>query len=98
MWTIDETTIYLTARSALESSPPAMLDAVREGLARGREVYGGLDVDADARDFRREAGQELRDAIVYVCAEIVRHGDDSGELFGVAERLAEAWVRLGGRV
>lgn len=45
---------------------------VVEGLARGRAVYGELHVADDRRDFRGEARDELRDALVYVGAEIVR--------------------------
>lgn len=45
---------------------------VVEGLARGRAVYGELDVASDRRDYRREAGEEVRDALVYLGAELVR--------------------------
>jgi hypothetical protein len=45
---------------------------VVEGLARGRIVYGELRVAHDGRDFRAEASAELRDAIVYVAAELLR--------------------------
>ena len=54
---------------------PDELDVVLvvvEGLARGRAIYGELDLAADRRDFRREAGEEVRDAIVYFGAELVR--------------------------
>jgi hypothetical protein len=45
---------------------------VAEGLARGRAVYGELRADRDPRDFRTEAGAELRDCLVYVAAELLR--------------------------
>ena len=54
---------------------PDELDVVLgvvEGLARGRAIYGELDLAADRRDFRREAGEEVRDALVYLGAELVR--------------------------
>lgn len=49
-----------------------VLIAVAEGIARGRRVYGQLEIDRDRRDFAAEAGAELRDALVYVAAELVR--------------------------
>jgi len=52
----------------------AVLVEVARGLAAGRPVYGELDVDADPRDFRAEAGEELRDCLVYVGAALVRLG------------------------
>jgi len=50
----------------------AVLAAAAEGLARGHKVYGDLQLERDQRDFVVEAGDELRDAIVYVAAELVR--------------------------
>lgn len=50
----------------------AVLELVAQGLARGRAVYGELKVATDRRDFRAEAGDELRDAIVYSAAELLR--------------------------
>lgn len=44
---------------------------VIEGLERGREVYGPLDIDGDARDFEVEALQEHRDAVVYLTVETI---------------------------
>jgi hypothetical protein len=35
-------------------------------------TYGELRVLQDQRDFRVEAGAELRDALVYVAAELLR--------------------------
>ena len=45
---------------------------VDAGLARGREVYGRLCLDDDARDFSIETLEEIRDAIVYVSAWLVQ--------------------------
>lgn len=50
----------------------AVLEAVAEGLSRGRGVYGELRLGVDRRDFRAEAAEELRDALAYVGAELVR--------------------------
>jgi hypothetical protein len=50
----------------------AVLEMVAQGLARGRAVYGELDVVRDRRDFRAEAGEELRDAMVYLGSELIR--------------------------
>jgi hypothetical protein len=52
----------------------AVVAEVVDGLARGRAVYGELVLAADRRDFRCEAGQEVRDAIVYLAALLVRLG------------------------
>ncbi len=50
----------------------AVLELIAEGLARGRAIYGELDVAADRRDFVGEARDELRDALVYFGAHLVR--------------------------
>jgi hypothetical protein len=50
----------------------AVLELVGNGLARGRTVYGELAIATDRRDFRAEAGDELRDALVYVACELLR--------------------------
>jgi hypothetical protein len=50
----------------------AVLEQVAVGLAAGRKVYGELVLATDRRDFRAEAGAELRDAIVYSAAELLR--------------------------
>jgi len=49
----------------------AVLCAVAEGLARGRHVYGELHVAHDQRDWHTEAGEELRDALVYAAAGLI---------------------------
>lgn len=45
---------------------------VAEGVLTGEAKYGALDVATDARDFRDELIEELRDAIVYAHAENLR--------------------------
>lgn len=45
---------------------------VAEGLARGRAVYGELHVERDRRDFATEAGEELRDCMVYTAAALLK--------------------------
>jgi hypothetical protein len=50
----------------------AVLELVAHGLARGRNVYGELVLATDARDMTCEASQEIRDALVYLGAQLVR--------------------------
>jgi hypothetical protein len=45
-----------------------VIDHVMNGLKRGREIYGSLNVLQDRRDFGDEARQEWRDALIYVAA------------------------------
>ena len=45
---------------------------VAEGLRLGRAVYGELDLAHDARDMGREALEEVRDALIYSAAALVR--------------------------
>ena len=49
-----------------------VLLAVAEGLMTGRQVYGPLDPAKDRRDFVNETLEEVRDALVYIGAELVR--------------------------
>jgi hypothetical protein len=42
-----------------------VLVRIAERLQHGRKVYGALDVERDGRDFRREAREEIEDALVY---------------------------------
>jgi hypothetical protein len=49
-----------------------VLELVAQGLARGRSTYGELRMADDARDFTSEAVAELRDAMVYVGAQLLR--------------------------
>ena len=50
----------------------AVLELVAHGLARGRTVYGELHLASDARDMTSEASEEIRDALVYLGAQLVR--------------------------
>ena len=45
---------------------------VAEGIIRGRQTYGHLNVDTDKRDFTKETLEEIRDACVYLCARLVQ--------------------------
>ena len=48
-----------------------VLDQVIRGLENGRSVYGPLHLASDSRNFTREAGEELRDGLVYLaCASL----------------------------
>ena len=49
-----------------------VLASVAEGLHRGLTVYGPLHLDADGRDMRAESTAELRDAVVYLTAKMLR--------------------------
>mgnify|MGYP001568265979 CR=1 FL=1 len=53
---------------------------VADGLITGRGVYGRLRLDEDRRDFRKETMEEVRDALVYVAAELVRSQKGSGNV------------------
>lgn len=50
----------------------AVMEMVAHGLVRGRQVYGELDVATDRRDLHAELGAELRDALVYAAAGLLR--------------------------
>lgn len=44
-------------------------------LELGRARYGLLDLDADPRDWQRELGEELLDAVVYAaCVRLTKGG------------------------
>lgn len=49
-----------------------VLERVAAGLVTGREAYGEMKIASDSRDFVDEATQELRDALVYFGAGLVR--------------------------
>lgn len=55
----------LTLTAHLNADEMAVLVEVAEGLVKGREVYGPLDVTDGRFDYVREAGDELRDFIAY---------------------------------
>jgi len=50
----------------------AVLERVGEGLARGRAIYGELDIAADRRNFVNEGIEELRDLLVYFGAGLLK--------------------------
>lgn len=68
----------LAAMTVLGADELEVLAEVADGLVRGREVYGELNVSRDPRDFIREGLEEVRDAVVYVAAELVRRRRRAG--------------------
>lgn len=62
----------LAALTELGEDELAVLAEVAAGLVAGRGAYGELRLAADRRDFEREALDEVRDALVYLGAAIVR--------------------------
>lgn len=50
----------------------AAIELVIAGVVRGRQVYGELCINSDARDFAAETREELRDALVYSAAALLR--------------------------
>jgi hypothetical protein len=56
----------------LNNDEQTVLLEVARGLDVGRAFYGGLDLENDTRDFRAETMEEVRDALVYVGAELSR--------------------------
>lgn len=58
--------------NTLGSDELEALNAVARGLVTGRHTYGELDVANDPRDFKAEAFQEVRDALVYLGAQLVK--------------------------
>jgi hypothetical protein len=55
-----------------------VLLSVARGLVDGQKVYGRLDLATDPRDFVKEALEEVRDALVYVHAQLerIQHEND----------------------
>jgi hypothetical protein len=49
-----------------------VLASVAEGLLKGLKIYGALHLDSDGRDMRAETTEELRDAVVYLTAHLLR--------------------------
>ena len=71
-----------------------VIDQVLSGLERGRDVYGPLDVAADARDFSLEASDELRDCLVYLAAHHIAQTVQRRERMEceTADRITAAFV------
>jgi hypothetical protein len=49
-----------------------VLTRIAGRLLRGSEVYGGLNLARDARDFAQEAREEIEDALVYFACRHLR--------------------------
>ena len=49
-----------------------VLKKIAERLAMGQKQYGRLRLAHDARDFRKEAIEELLDAVVYLTCQVER--------------------------
>jgi hypothetical protein len=49
-----------------------VLVLVGRRLLMGQRIYGRLDANRDARDWRAEAAEELLDGCVYLAAEVLR--------------------------
>jgi|GEM_PF-6799835 len=63
------------AASRLDADELEILLFVAQGLLVGKAQFGTLEVESDGRDFAVEALEEVRDALVYVGAKLlkVRH-------------------------
>ena len=68
-----------------------MIDRLLARLELGRHRYGELALAGDRRDWRRELGEELLDAVIYDTVETLRAEDQAhAELEATAAReLAE---------
>jgi hypothetical protein len=56
-----------------------VLARIAERLRHGAGVYGQLHLHRDTRDFRKEAREELEDALVYLaCAWLKQEGGGEG--------------------
>lgn len=56
-----------------------VLARVLDGIERGREQYGPLDIERDVRDWRREGADEMRDWLFYCAAHEVAAEYDERE-------------------
>lgn len=55
--------------SDLNEDEKRVLEWVAEGIRRGREVYGPLDITKDPRDWHKERMYEARDWMFYAACE-----------------------------
>ena len=62
----------IAALSELGPDELEVLAIVAEGLAKGRQSYGALNIAHDSRDFEAEALEEVRDGLVYIGAALLR--------------------------
>jgi hypothetical protein len=55
-----------------------VLLSVARGLVDGQKVYGQLNLSTDPRNFVKEALEEVRDALVYIHAQLerIQHEND----------------------
>lgn len=58
----------------LNAGERAVLELLGRRLGDGRRVYGPLYPVVDRREWKREALEEIADALVYVACELVRLG------------------------
>jgi len=74
-----------------------VVDQILTRLELGRERYGLLDIARDRREWRRELGEELLDAVIYDTIETIRAEDlaHANLQAAAAEELAELerWQR-----
>jgi len=99
---IDENEVYDTCHRALYNHSQLMRYAIHKGLNSGVEVYGELDIDTDRRDFLAEAGQELRDAMIYIACEIIKRQRSKPQyqslyLDTLLASIATTWGLIGGK-
>lgn len=52
-----------------------VIDRVLQGIERGADEYGPLDIARDGRIWDREAEQELRDLLFYLAAQFIAARD-----------------------
>lgn len=88
----DEERLLVIADTHLADCPAEMREAVRKGLEAGWPVYGELDLARDERLFPQEAISELRDTVVYLCAELAWR--DTPEIRDALRLTILAWRRL----
>jgi hypothetical protein len=60
------------ALAQLGADEVLVVTVVAERLVAGARHYGALRLEADPRDFRREAGDEVLDACAYLAMALVR--------------------------
>lgn len=63
----------------LEDQELDVMFAVASGLNTGRKTYGPIDPVGDTRDWHQEALEEVRDALVYVGAAMIRLRSAGGQ-------------------
>ena len=87
----------MTICQTLAAQFPDLADHFNERERLGMERYGApLDPVKDARDWRKEAREELLDAMVYLTAQLDRAHDanDYAETKGLRDRAAAIIRRI----